>query len=63
MVMNGVDFGEDSWQTYGSLTSSLVEVFWKTGAVGNSITECLQLPYEPLEINFSNDTMLCSGAN
>ena len=37
--VNGVDFGEDSCLTYGSLTSSLVELFLKTGAVGNSITK------------------------
>ena len=61
--VNGVDFGEDSCLTYGSLTSSLVEVFLEDGCGREQHHQSvITVPYEPLEVNFSNDTMLCSGA-
>ena len=61
--INGVSYGEDSCITYGALTSSLVEVYLEDGCEREDYHQSVfTVPYEPLEVNTSNDTLLCNGA-
>ena len=61
--VNGVSYGEDSCITYGALTSSLVEVYLEDGCEREDYHQSVfTVPYEPLEVSTSNDTLLCNGA-
>ena len=61
--VNGVNYGEDSCITYGALTSSLLEVYLEDGCEREGYHQSIfTVPYEPLEVNTSNDTLLCNGA-
>ena len=61
--INGVSYGEDSCITYGALTSSLVEVYLEDGCEREGYHQSVfTVPYEPLDVRTSNDTLLCNGA-
>ena len=61
--INGVSYGEDSCITYGALTSSLVEVYMEDGCEREGYHQSVfTVPYEPLDVRTSNDTLLCNGA-
>ena len=61
--VNGVSYGEDSCITYGALTSSLVEVYLEDGCERENYHQSVfTVPYEPLDVRTSNDTLLCNGA-
>ena len=61
--INGVSYGEDSCITYGALTSSLVEVYLEDGCEREGYHQSVfTVPYEPLDVRISNDTLLCNGA-
>ena len=61
--INGVSYGEDSCITYGALTSSLVEVYLEDGCEREGYHQSIfTVPYEPLDVRTSNDTLLCNGA-
>ena len=61
--INGVSYGEDSCITYGALTSSLVEVYLEDGCEREGYQQSVfTVPYEPLDVRTSNDTLLCNGA-
>lgn len=62
--INGVDFGSDQCVTYGSLTSSLMEVYLEDGCGREIYLQGLfEVPYEALELTMPNDTLLCNGAS
>ena len=61
--INGVSYGEDSCITYGALTSSLLEVYLEDGCEREGYHQSVfTVPYEPLDVRTSNDTLLCNGA-
>ena len=61
--INGVSYGEDSCITYGALTSSLGEVYLEDGCEREGYHQSVfTVPYEPLDVRTSNDTLLCNGA-
>ena len=61
--INGVSYGEDSCITYSALTSSLVEVYLEDGCEREGYHQSVfTVPYEPLDVRTSNDTLLCNGA-
>ena len=63
-TINGVDYGSDPCVTYGSLTTSLMEVYLKDGCEREIYLQGLfDVPYEPLELTMPNDTLLCNGAS
>ena len=62
--INGVDYGSDPCVTYGSLTSSLMEVYLEDGCEREIYLQGLfEVPYETLELSMPNDTLLCNGAS
>ena len=62
--INGVDFGDEQCVTYGSLTSSLMEVYLEDGCERELYLQGLfEVPYEQLELTMPNDTLLCNGAS
>lgn len=62
--INGVDYGSDQCVTYGSLTSSLMEVYLEDGCGREIYLQGLfEVPYEALELTMPNDTLLCNGAS
>ena len=63
-TINGVDYGTDPCVTYGSLTSSLMEVYLEDGCERELYLQGLfDVPYEALELSMPNDTLLCNGAS
>ncbi len=61
--INGVSYGEDSCITYGALTSSLVEVYLEDGCEREGYHQSVfTVPFDPLDVRTSNDTLLCNGA-
>ena len=63
-TINGVDYGSDPCVTYGSLTTSLMEVYLEDGCEREIYLQGLfDVPYEPLELTMPNDTLLCNGAS
>ena len=62
-TVNGVDFGNDQCVTYGSLTSSLMEVYMEDGCGREVYLQSLfDVPYDELQLTMPNDTLLCNGA-
>ena len=62
-TVNGVDFGDDQCVTYGSLTSSLMEVYMEDGCGREVYLQSLfDVPYDELQLTMPNDTLLCNGA-
>ena len=62
-TVNGVDFGGDQCVTYGSLTSSLMEVYMEDGCGREVYLQSLfDVPYDELQLTMPNDTLLCNGA-
>jgi gliding motility-associated-like protein len=63
-TINGVDYGNEPCVTYGSLTSSLMEVYLEDGCGRDLYLQGLfDVPYEPLALTMPNDTLLCNGAD
>ena len=61
--INGVDFGTDQCIDHTSLTNHLMEIYIHDGCDRDLYLQTLfEVPYEPLEISISNDTLLCNGA-
>ena len=61
--VNGISYGEDTCVTYGALTSSLLEVYLEDGCEREDYHQSVfTVPYEPLQVRTSNDTLLCNGA-
>ena len=62
-TVNGVDFGDEQCVTYGSLTSSLMEVYMEDGCGREVYLQSLfDVPYDELQLTMPNDTLLCNGA-
>lgn len=62
-TVNGVDFGNEQCVTYGSLTSSLMEVYMEDGCGREVYLQSLfDVPYDELQLTMPNDTLLCNGA-
>lgn len=62
-TVNGVDFGNNQCVTYGSLTSSLMEVYMEDGCGREVYLQSLfDVPYDELQLTMLNDTLLCNGA-
>ena len=62
-TVNGVDFGAEQCVTYGSLTSSLMEVYMEDGCGREVYLQSLfDVPYDELQLTMPNDTLLCNGA-
>ena len=63
-TINGIDFGEDQCVTYGSLTTSLMEVYLVDGCGRTAYHQgVFEVPYDPIELTVPNDTLLCNGAS
>ena len=61
--INGVQIEADSCLTYGALTSSLIEVYLEDGCERTAYEQSVfEVPYEPIVLTISNDTLLCNGA-
>jgi gliding motility-associated-like protein len=61
--INGVDFGTDQCIDHTSLTNHLMEIYIHDGCDRDLYLQTLfEVPYDPLEISISNDTLLCNGA-
>lgn len=62
-TVNGVDFGNEQCVTFGSLTSSLMEVYMEDGCGREVYLQSLfDVPYDELQLTMPNDTLLCNGA-
>ncbi|MAU75784.1 MAG: hypothetical protein CL831_02795 [Crocinitomicaceae bacterium] len=61
--INGIDFGSDQCIDHTSLTNHLMEIYIHDGCDRDLYLQTLfEVPYEPLELSLSNDTLLCNGA-